>query len=130
MGGSQRVPIAPQVRGRLAPRILWYLEDAGWHVHRVGRAAYLHDAELHVLAGVWSPRDPAPAWSRRLGVASDGYLRRWDRCDLEQVGRLMLRDSRGRFHARLPWWRVRGPRLYSWQPPSPSLYDLGYRAAR
>lgn len=96
----------------------------GWQVHQVGQAAYVHRGHEHLILGVWDRRDPRPAWAGRLGRASEGYLRRFDRCEREQLARTMLRDAAGRFAARLPWWRWPGPRVYSWQAPAPSLYEL------
>lgn len=97
---------------------------SGWHVHRIGQAAYLHLEDSHVLVGVWDRHDAPPAWAPRLGRPSAGYVRRAQRCDREQLGRTMYRDRAGRFLARLPWWRWPGPRVYSWQAAAPSLYML------
>jgi hypothetical protein len=126
MGGRRwRQPVAPQVRGHVPPRVLEDWAGQGWAIHRVGRAAYVHHPEgLHLIVGVWPRRDPAPTWSARLGRASAGYMRRLERCAVEQRGRTMLRDRLGRFLARLPWWRWPAPRVYSFEPAGPSLYDL------
>lgn len=125
MGGPRwRVPVAPQARGHVPRRVLEHLGMTGWTVHRVGRAAYVHRGDLHLLLGVWDRRDPPPPWAGRLGRVSDGYVRRAERCDRRQHARTMLRDAAGRFAARLPWWRWPGPRIYSWQPAAPSLYEL------
>jgi len=96
----------------------------GIRVHQVGRAAYVHGDQVHLIVGVWDRRDVPPPWASRLGRASDGYVRRFDRCDRQQVGRTMFRDRWGRFVTRLPWWRWPGPRLYSWQARTPSLFEL------
>ncbi len=110
--------LAPQLRGRVEPRLLEHWRAAGWHVHRVGAAAYVHspDSRHHLILGVWCRRSPAPSWAGRLGSASEGYLRRFDRLAREQRARTFVRDGRGRFVARLPWWQVPPPRVYSWDP--------------
>lgn len=130
-GRYRRPRLAAQLRGRVTPRILDHWNRTGWHVHRVGQAAYVHSpgGELHLLFGVWDRRGPIPPWAARLGRPSAGYERRAERCARNQHGRLFLRDGRGRFLVRLPWWRVPGPRLYRWLAPAPSLFELerGYR---
>lgn len=125
VGGRRwRQPVAPQVRGHVPPRVLEAWEAQGWAIHRVGRAAYVHHGDLHLIVGVWPRREQAPVWVARLGRGSAGYMRRLDRCAIEQRGRTMLRDRIGRFVIRLPWWRWPAPRVYSFEPPEPSLYEL------
>jgi hypothetical protein len=126
MGRSVARRLAPQLRGRLTPRILDALEREGWHVHRIGAAAYVHapgDGH-HLIFGVWPRRAPAPAWAHRLGRASDGYLRRIDRLAVEQRWRRLARDARGRFVALLPWYRWPTPELYRFEPSRPGWADL------
>lgn len=120
------VPLAPQLRGRVDPRLIAYWRGAGWHVHQVGQAAYVHSpaGRHHLILGVWGRREPAPVWADRLGRASEGYLRRADRLPRETRSRLFLRDELGRFVARLPWWRVRPPRVYRHEPVPLSLAEL------
>lgn len=128
---GRRAPIAPQLRGRVDPRLLDHWRRAGWHVHRIGAAAYVHspDDRHHLIVGVWARRSPAPPWAGRLGRESAGYRRRLARLEREQHGRRFIRDAAGRFLAPLPWWRTPGPRLYAWLEPAPSLFELahGYR---
>lgn len=116
-----RPPIAPQVRGRIPPRILPALAR-NFTVHRVGSAVYLHGDALYVIAGAWD--GPPPPWAPRLGAVSAGYLRRLDRCERDQHSRWMLRDRLGRFFTRLPWWRVPGAVVYRHEPRRPSLFEL------
>ena len=116
------------IRGRLRPHHLAALAAQGWTVHRIGRAAYVHGAEVHTIFGVWSG-DAAPAWAARLGRVSPAYVRRLERLDRERSGRRFLRDGRGRFLARLPWYRVAPVRAYSWEPARLSLVDEEDRRA-
>lgn len=131
MGGRRRrVPIAPQVRGRVTPRVLEHWRSSGWAVHRIGQAAYVHGDGHHLIVGVWGRRDPRPPWAGRLGRASDGYLRRVTRCVAEQRGRRFLRDALGRFVALMPWWRWAPATVYSFEPVGLSLYELELEWAR
>lgn len=98
----------------------------GWTVHQVGQAAYVHRGDVHLIVGVWGRRDRRPAWASRLGRASAGYLRRLERCAVEQRGRTMFRDAFGRFVCRAPWWRWPAPSVYSFEPRQPSLYELDW----
>jgi hypothetical protein len=119
-----RPTLAPQLRGWITPRTLAGFVGLGFTAHRVGRAVYLHDAGgLHLLLGVWERRDPTPPWASRLGQPSAGYVRRVERCEREQRGRLMGRDPDGRFAYRRPWWRVPGPVVYSHEPHRQSWYE-------
>ena len=128
---GQRLTLAAQLRGHVQPRLIAHWQRAGWHVHRIGQAAYVHspDERTHLILGVWADDTRAPAWSSRLGTDSEGYRRRAERCARDQHGRRFLRDTSGRFFALLPWWRTPGPRLYRWLDPAPSLFELerGYR---
>lgn len=121
---TRHVPLAPQARGRIPPRILPLLERRGFTVHRLGAATYIHRDELHLIAGSWD--GSPPPWADRLGEASAGYVRRLERCDREQRSRWMLRDELGRFAIRLPWWRVPGPVVYRHERRRPSLYELSW----
>jgi hypothetical protein len=116
-------PACPQLRSHVPPRVVDALAAGGFHVHRVGQAAYLHQATLHLILGVWGPHDPEPAWGGRLGFPSAGYLSRARRLDLEHRGRAYLRDRRGRFLVRLPWYRVPPVQVYSFEPAGMSLVD-------
>lgn len=107
-----RVVIDPALRGRVSPSVLKRFERAGLRVHRVGRAAYVHDAAgAHgwiVVVG------PAPELEARhaahhryligRGDAPARELRRlatW----LRDRARLRLRNPlNGRFVGRVPWW--------------------------
>ena len=123
---GHRTPIAPQLRGRVPLRLIEYWRRAGWRIHRVGRAAYVHspDDRHHFLVGAWSRRAAqSPPWAARLGQVSQGYLRRSARLAREQRGRRFIRAETGQFLAPLPRWRVPGPRLYSWLEPTPSLFE-------
>jgi hypothetical protein len=121
--------IAPQLRGRVEPRILDHWRAQGWHVHRVGAAAYVHspDDAWHFLFGVWGHRATPPPWIDRLGAISDGYYRRYLRVEREQRWRRMLRGHTGRFLVRLPWWRWPTPALYRFVPAGPSPWELRER---
>lgn len=127
VGGSTRraAPLAPQLRGRVNPRILEGLEQRGWHVHRIGAAAYVHapDRSEHLIFGVWRHRSTSPAWALRLGRASAGYVRRLERVTREQRWRRQARDLAGRFSVLMPWHRWPTPALYSWDPAGPSVTD-------
>lgn len=118
------IGLAPQIRGRVDPRVTRSLETWGWSVHRVGRAVYAHGAGLHLIFGVWERGVVAPAWSGRLGLPSAGYIRRVERLERRQRGRCMLRDRFGRFLVCLPWWRVAGPIVYRHELHRPSWYEL------
>lgn len=117
MGGRRwRVPVAPQLRGHVAPHVLTSLRADGWTVHRVGQAAYLHspDDELHLILGVWDHRaSPAP-WADRLGRTSPGYDRRYARRAREQSWDRLARDAGGRFLGLMQWWRWPAVRAYRW----------------
>lgn len=118
VGGPRPAPVAPHVRGKVQPRILAHWRAAGWTVHQVGQAAYVHDPDdaHHLILGVWDRGDVEPAWTPRLGVASAGYCRRRDRIWGAESWRRILRKPNGRFAIGLPWWR--------WPPP------VVYRRAR
>jgi hypothetical protein len=104
--------------------VLYALAADGYRVHRIGAAAYVHGPAGHFLVGVWDCRhDPAPAWAGRLGVPSAGYLRRARRLDLEHRGRAYLRDRRGRFLVRLPWYRIPPVQVHSFEPAGMCLVD-------
>ncbi len=128
MGRTPQIRLAPQLRGHVPTRLVGALGRRGWRLHRVGAAVYAHDG-LHLLLGVWDRRELAPVWASQLGRPSAGYLRRLARCDRQQTGRLMHRSPDGSFVARLPWWRMPGPRVYSFEPPSPSLQAAEARRA-
>ena len=117
--------LAPHLRGRITPRILDALERDGWHVHRIGAAAYVHapgDAH-HLIFGVWARREPAPSWADRLGQVSDGYRRRVARATFEQRWRRLARDEGGRFAFLLPWHRWPTPAVYRFEPSQPGWFD-------
>ena len=127
VGGStrRRTPLAPQIRGRVDDRILGALEQRGWHVHRIGAAAYVHapDRSDHFLFGIWRRRAPSPRWAPRLGRASGAWRRRLERVSIEQRWRRQHRDLVGRFSVVMPWTRWPTPALYSWDPAGPSVAD-------
>lgn len=112
-----RVAIDPALRGRATPSVLARIARAGLHVHRVGRAAYVHDGEgTHRASGAhrWLlVVGPAPdleasidAHHRYLagrGPATPLQARRellW----MAARRRLRLRLPNGRFACRVPWW--------------------------
>lgn len=111
------------IRGRVQPEHLAILEARGYVVHRVGQAAYVHGADLHVIFGAWGAYEPQPAWADRLGAVSASYLRRARRIDLERRGRRFLRDAGGRFLALVPWYRVPPVQVYAFEPARRSLVD-------
>ena len=113
----------PELRSHVPPRVVDALAAGGYHVHRVGVAAYVHGPAGHFLFGVWDRRGHVPSWADRLGFLSPGYLRRARRRELEHRGRLFLRDERGRFLVRLPWYRVPPVQVYSFEPAGLSLVD-------
>lgn len=127
VGGStpRSTRLAPQVRGTVPPRVVDELVRRGWHVHRIGSAAYVHapDGPVHLIFGVWRRRSAPPGWAIRLGHASAGYLRRLERVALEQRWRRQRRDPAGRFGAVMPWTRWPTPELYRWDPAGPSVAD-------
>lgn len=55
----------PELRTHVTPRVIDALAAAGYHVHRVGAAAYVHGKAGHFLFGVWGPlrarTGPGPA---------------------------------------------------------------------
>lgn len=104
-------------RGRLRPDRLAALERAGFAVHRVGRAAYVHDPELHAIFGAWAEGEPAPPWADRLGRLSAAWQRRYGRKRAEQSWRRLARDRRGRFAGRRPWYHWPAVQVYGWQSP-------------
>ena len=132
-GGAVPGPItnhlAPQLRGRVTPRVLEALEARGLRVHRIGAAAYVHGPGHHLLLGAWPRGTVAPAWADRLGHASAGYVRRLERAEREQHGATYLRDDRGRFLVRLPWWRQPAVRAYAWDPEPLSWIERERRRA-
>jgi hypothetical protein len=95
----------------------------GWHVHRIGAAAYVHADTSHLIFGVWPRRSPRPSWAARLGSASAGWRRRLERSMLEQRWRRQARTKTGQFSAVMPWTRWPTPALYSWDPAGPSVAD-------
>lgn len=130
MGRKVNRHLAPQLRGRLTPRILDALEGDGWHVHQIGQAVYVHaPGGVHLIFGVWPRRSPAPPWADRLGMASAGYLRRVDRRTAEQAWRRMARDLAGRFSHRLPWYHWPAPAAYTFEGIRPGWADVEAAAA-
>ncbi len=97
----------PNLRTHVTPAVLAYWRTLGWTTHRVGQAVYAHDpsGRHHLLVGVWSKRDPLPAWAGRLGRVSEGYQRRLERCYDEQVWST---------RPLAPWWRWPAPTVYRW----------------
>lgn len=116
-------PACPQLRSHVPSRVVDAFVATGHHVHRVGAAAYVHAGGGHFIFGVWGRHELVPAWAGRLGVPSAGYRRRARRLDLECRGRAYLRDRRGRFLVRLPWYRVPSVQVYSFEPTGMSLVD-------
>jgi hypothetical protein len=117
IAGPVGARIDPGLRGHVEPRIVAYWRRAGWTVHQIGQAVYVHGPDGHrFLVGVWNRRDERPPWAHRLGRPSPGYLRRLARLDLEQRGRWYVRRPDGRFVAKLPWWAVRPIQAYSFDP--------------
>lgn len=147
-GGSVASHLAPQLRGRVNPRVLLALAARGYTVHRVGQAAYIHGPVCsgetpdrqgsllddrrpthHLILGVWPAGAPAPAWTERLGLPSAGYCRRLERRDREQRAAAFLRDELGRFAVRLPWWRLPTVTAYPWEPEQGSWAERAERRA-
>lgn len=126
MPGEHRPILAPQLRGHVQPRIIDALGRRGWHVHRVGQAAYVHspDDTLHLILGVWPRRGTRPSWANRLGGWSAALGRRFDRLAIEQRWRRLERDAGGRFARLLPWYHWPTPALYRFAPSQPSPLEL------
>jgi len=116
-------PACPQLRSHVPPRVVGALAADHYHAHRIGAAAYVHGVGGHFIFGVWDRCERPPAWAGRLGALSAGYLRRARRLDLEHRDRAYLRDRRGRFLVRLPWYRVPSVQVYSFEPAGLSLVD-------
>ena len=119
LGGSAARLLAPNLRGCVSSRTLAAMEARGLTVHRLGRAAYVHDGGgLHWILAVRDrgEGDPFPG---RLGRVSDGYRRRLERLARE-TRHLEMARVRGRFAGRLPWWRVPPVRAYRWDPEPPT----------
>lgn len=128
LGGSAARLLAPNLRGCVSSRTLAAMEARGLTVHRLGRAAYVHDgAGLHWILAVRDRGEPAP-FPGRLGRVSDGYRRRVDRLARETRHRELARIA-GRFAGRLPWWRVPPVRAYSWDPEPQSWLERVTSAA-
>jgi hypothetical protein len=108
-------PACPELRTHVPQRVVDGLASWGHHVHRIGSAAYVHGPAGHFIFGVWDRRE--------LGRPSAGYVRRARRLDLEHRGRAYLRDRRGRFLVRLPWYRVPSVQVHSFEPAGLSLVD-------
>lgn len=117
VGGPRwRAPIAPHARGHVPPRVIVFLRADGWTIHQVGRAAYVHRDDLHLIFGVWPTRETPPPWADRLGHPSEGYYRRIERADREQRWRRLARDAAGQWIGLMQWWRWPWPRAYRWDP--------------
>lgn len=123
--------LAPNLRGRVSRRTLAAMESAGLRVHRVGAAAYVHDAgAVHWILAVWDRGEEPPPFSGRLGRVSEGYRRRCDRLARETRHAELARIA-GRFAGRLPWWLVPPVRAYRWDPePEPWLARAAGAAER
>lgn len=102
------IRLDPHLRGRVTPTTLAILAAAGLCVHRVGSAAYVHDAERRHrwLLEVSAPGDPVPAhrarreayhrWLRRRGGEPSPRERARTAAFLEAFA---AADDPG-----LPWW--------------------------
>ena len=67
VGGSVARLLAPQLRGCVSSRTLETMEAKGLRVHRVGRAAYVHDGHrrnrrVRVAAGLEWADNRLPSW--------------------------------------------------------------------
>lgn len=97
-----RIVIDRELRGCVTPSVLARIERAGLHVHRVGRAAYIHDdAGVHRWLLVVSP---APPLAERLAAYHRWLLGRGPAPAIEARREAAWLDRRR--HQRLPWWAV------------------------
>lgn len=106
-----RIAIDPALRGRATPSVLVRLVRAGFRVHRVGRAAYVHDASGR--HGWLLVVGPAPDLEARIDAHHRYLTGRGPATPLQERRqaawlairrRLRLRLPNGRFACRVPWW--------------------------
>lgn len=108
-----RLGLDPHARGTVSPRTLDDFRRAGFTVHRIGQTAYVHGRDHRLIFEVRGRgASPAPfaadldqhhRWLLGLGDPPARSRRRLDRL-LSEWRRGRLRDLRGRFTCRLPWW--------------------------
>lgn len=116
------VVIDRRIYGHLTGRTVGLFVAAGWRVHRVGAAAYIHDptGEQRWIFGVWPRAAVEPAWAPDLDAyhrcaRGRGSLPRrwWGREDAAAARRLRAQRaarihdrSSGRFIGSPAWWQL------------------------
>lgn len=100
--------IDPHLRGRVTPTTLARLRAAGLCVHRVGDAAYVHDAgrRHRWILAVVRRGAPVPALASRLDAHHRWLLRRGgEPVPAERARQLRYAAAFAASDPALPWWK-------------------------
>jgi hypothetical protein len=98
------VKVDPHLRGHVTPSTLAALSRAGFRVHRVGRAAYLHRDGTRWIVGVWARNEPRPAFAARLAEHHRWLIGRGAPTGRERRAIARWLADRTRTAPAAPWW--------------------------